>query len=283
VNKEDIFSLIKKNGYIDIKDEDFRYPFFILLCFFKEYRKYKFVERGPGLSLNVLGFYLNSFKKANILKSDYKVRRYFSKFHLENLICYSDNCVPIIESCVRKLDLFKTIIMGITTAENQIQKIEKYKKLSKEYKDRIFDSYIRRRIKDRKKMWLEMEEGVERLFWRQQTYSKNAIILTEEDLLKDGIKLEHDVILKLHGSQLKEWINKNIYWKFLQKPKYIFLGHYHIMFPMIRHNALILFLGHFLSKHKIKLSNYHLSHLGGAGYTIDTDLKEVQNVTIMRY
>ncbi len=207
------------------------------------------------MTINILNFYLNTFKKSNIPKEEYcacKNLRNHGPIR-GNRICYSEKCVPTVEKCIKELDLFKAAIIGMVAAENKIKEIERHRKIRKDDKSKFLDKYVRERIKDRKRMWQEIDQGIARLLGDGE--KKEAKILNEVNLDKEGMRLVSNNYLTLHGYQFKKWIKSNTYWKFSKKPQFIGLGHYHIMLPMIRFNTLIIFSGHFLSHRKTQ--NHH--------------------------
>jgi len=286
MTKKDIFNLIK-NYRLDIAQRDFDYRFRILHYLHKVDESYEFTEIGEGVSLKNINFYLSHFKKANIPKSEYSVykcysvKRYPKKQFFVNAISYTRNCIPIIKNCIYKLDMFKAVVMGVVSAENRIEELEKYKTVLQEEKERIIDHSVREKLKNRRKMWQEIEEGVNR-FLEGERFCRggNPTIFNNEDFLNQGIHEYQEGFLMFHGDQFRRWVRNNICWKFSTKPKLIQLGHFHMMFPMIKGTTLVIFNGHFVGQYQTKFSKYYFSHLGAS--TLTTDFKEVKNIMFLR-
>lgn len=259
-NKKEAFKLI--GSYINIGAKDFNRSTSIPIFSSEKCKEYKFSEGGKGLKLNVLNFYLNNLENKSIPKNQYCACREFENGECAsgNKICYSEKCIPVIEKCVYGLDLFKAAMMGITTAENQIRQIKKYRKLNKHGEISIFDRYVRVAIQKRKKMWQEINEGIGRLL--KGRAREGAQILSETDADMEGMRFKGRQNLMLHGHQFKDWKNRNVYWKFFEKPKTISLAHYHIMLPMFKFNTLIIFNGHLSSGYETILDDYYFSHVG---------------------
>jgi hypothetical protein len=259
MTKEEIFKLI--NNYLGIKEDNFRFS--VIPNFSsKKCKEYKFCESGKGISINVINFYLNRLKDASISKKQYCACKKFSgndREGFENAICYSEKCVPIIEKCIYDLDLLKAVVMGAVSAEKDRKKFNRLEKFDE---NKILNDKILKKIKARKKMWQEINEGINRLL--EDNGKKKGRILDESDLDNQEMSFISENALMFHGHQLREWKKRNIYWTLSKKPQVVFLGHYHLMCPMIRQNTLIIFNGHFLNEYKTILTNYYLTHVGSA-------------------
>jgi len=287
MTKKDIFDIVKNYKSLNIKRRDFNYQFRMPRYRHKVNESYEFTEIGDGVSPKNINFYLSNFKKANIPKSEYSVYKCYSAKHYSgkrffvNTISYTRNCVPIIKNCIYKLDMLKTVVMGIVSADSRAEELKKYKTVSQEEKERIIDCSVRKKLKNRRKMWREIEEGVNRFLEGERfCKSKRPIIFSNRDFLNQGVHEYQEGFLMFHGDQFRRWVQNNMCWRFSTKPKLIQLGHFHMMFPMLKNTTLIIFSGHFVEQHQTKFSKYYFSHLGGS--TLTTDFKEVKNIMFLR-
>jgi len=291
MTKNEIFNLVKNYQFLHITQKDFDHRFRMPLYRFKIDERYMFTEIGEDISPEIINFYLNNLKKANIPKYEYSaykcysIKHYSNKLFFVNAIGYTRRCVPVIKDCIYKLDMLKAVIMGIVSAENRVKELKKYKTVSREEIDGIMDYSIKKKLKDRKRMWQEIEEGINRFLSGDNIHKGvGSTIFRDEDLLSQnihkGISSLPESFLMLHGDQLRRWIRNNIYWELSEKPKLIMLGHFHIMFPMIKNTTLIMFQGHFVDQYQTKFSKYYFSHLGGS--TFEANFEEIRNVTFLR-
>lgn len=225
-----------------------------------EKNRFKFIEIGPGLSQNVINFYINNLKKAKISKSEYVSRKIYKNIIQPiNCFCYSEKCIPTMENSIKSLDFFRSIVIASQNSKNKIEKIQKHKKLDRLARNDILNSSIRRSLKERNVLWEEIENGLSRLLKNEK--NNNPKKLTNCNLSNNEMILL-DIGLMLHGHQFKKWIKSNNYWFWQEKPKNIVIGHYHVMLPMIRYNSLIIFNGHLKNLYRNKFSKYYLSHMG---------------------
>lgn len=96
-------------------------------------------------------------------------------------------------------------------------------------------------VKETNKMTHEIKEGLTRLI---NVDEKENIIELIRPEISSGIP-----VLTLHGDELRQLVKNKQYYKLTQKPKIVFLGHYHRLFAFERGDVVIVFTGTFMKTH----------------------------------
>lgn len=272
--KDFIFKVAKE--LFGIKKEDFIFHKNFLDCNSCKLQK-KFCDF--GLTKENIAFLINVLIKNNVPREFYCVDKIKHEY-FGNIIkfCYNEEALPVLEKAIKNLDFFQAICRGFEKGLLIFKEKKKYLKHDNivEIKEKIINRSIKDYLKKRKKMWWVIDGGIKRLFPKKTNL--NIINALEQE----GVVNPFPHSYSLHGHQLKQLIKNNQYYKFLDLPKTITIGHFHLLMAIKRNNTLIIFSGHFLKNRKSCFSQFFISHLGFSHLNLNQATGEIVSCNFIR-
>jgi len=187
-------------------------------------------------------------------------------------LSYDERAAGAVEEAIRLADSLVAVISGIEYARDQANRAKS--PLKYEQVERIAEERARRNVRRRKKMWAEIDHGLEILLSDRENpnnpYPDDSVELYRMRLHCKETNCTQDFgCLMLHGHQLREWVRHPQAFKLPEGVHMISIGHYHLKMAVFRYGLWIIFCGCFLN---IISGKYVLSHIGGPRIEIGPDM-----------
>ena len=185
-------------------------------------------------------------------------------------LCYTDDASAAVEEAVKTADYLGSVINGILSAADYLKKLEKYKKIDeKKIEDAVVVS-IKEKIKERRKMWAEIEEGVRRVLH----FPLDRVVFDYQNSGNGFLmqKINGFSILSCHGHQFRDLIRSDGYLPYGLITDIFVFGHFHRLAIFKRYGTWVLIGGHGMKETVLKLKGV-LSHTGCSAYLVSDKSK----------
>jgi len=187
-------------------------------------------------------------------------------------LAYDERAAGAVDEAIRMADSLVAVISGTEYAldrANRAKSLLKYEQVK-----RVAEEKARRNVCRRKKMWAEIDHGLDLLLSDRENpnnpYPDDSVVLqcmrlhcTETDCTRDF------GCLMLHGHQMREWVRHTQKFRLAEGIDMVLVGHYHLKMATIRHGLWVIFCGCFVN---IISGRYVLSHIGAPRIEISPDM-----------
>jgi hypothetical protein len=231
-----------------------------------------------GLSEFFACLMVQSVRKSNVPKDAFLLsRRIGSLTPLYNTVesycfAYDERAAVAVEAAIRIADSLVAVISGTEYARGHANRAKS--SLKYDEVERVAQERARRNVSRRKKMWSEIDHGLDLLLSDRENpnnpYPDDSVVLqrmrlqcTETDRTRDFD------CLTLHGHQLREWIHQPQSFRLPEGIRMVLIGHYHLKMAVFRYGLWIIFCGCFVN---IISGKHVLSHVGAPRIEIGPDM-----------
>jgi hypothetical protein len=187
-------------------------------------------------------------------------------------LAYDERAAGAVEEAIRMADSLVAVISGTEYARDQANRAKS--PLKYELIERVAEERARRNVRHRKKMWAEIDHGLDLLLSDRENpnnpYPDDSVELYRMRLHCIETDCTRDFgCLMLHGHQLREWVRHPQAFKLPEGVHMVSIGHYHLKMAVFRYGLWVIFCGCFLN---IISGKYVLSHIGTPRIEISPDM-----------
>lgn len=191
-------------------------------------------------------------------------------------LAYEERAAGAVEEAIRLSDSLAAVVSATEYARDQANRSKS--PLKYEQVQRIAEHRARRNVRRRKRMWAEIDHGLDLLLSDRENpnnlYPDDSVVLqrmrlhcTETDCTRVF------GCLMLHGHQLRGWVRQAQAVRLVEGIHMVLIGHYHLKMAIFRYGLWVIFGGCFVN---VISGKYVLSHIGTPRIEMDPDMHRPQ-------